>query len=275
MIWALLLILRSTQGDSERFVLFLVGTGLLLTLFVELFVLRGDIGRMNTVFKFYLQAWVMLAISSAYGLVWLIKHLRTRSDTQLIRIWTLITVLLFSCVAIYPIFASIEKIDDRIANNIPLTIDGMDYMKYSTYFDENTNMDLSEDYYAIQWIQDHVKGSPVIVEANTVEYRWGSRFSIYTGLPSVVGWNWHQRQQRAALPSEWVTDRVNEITNFYNTMDIDKALNFIEKYDVKYIIVGQLENALYPNGIDKFNEYNNIHWKEVFHIGETRVFEVK
>lgn len=275
MIWALLLILRSTQGDSERFVLFLVGTGLLLTLFVELFVLRGDIGRMNTVFKFYLQAWVMLALSSAYGLVWLIKQLRTRSDTQLIRIWTLITVFLFSCAAIYPIFASIEKIDDRIANNIPLTIDGMEYMKYSTYFDENTNMDLSEDYYAIQWIQDHVKGSPVIVEANTVEYRWGSRFSIYTGLPSVVGWNWHQRQQRAALPSEWVTDRVNKITNFYNTMDIDKALNFIEKYDVKYIIVGQLENALYPNGIDKFNEYNNIHWKEVFHIGETRVFEVK
>lgn len=275
MVWALLLILRKNQSDSERFVLFLVGTGLLLTLFVELFVLRGDIGRMNTVFKFYLQAWVMLALSSAFGVVWLVNHLRNRIDTPFIRIWTLGVVVLFSCAAIYPLFASIEKIDDRIDHDTPHTLDGMEYMKFSTYYDEDTNMDLSEDYHAIQWIQDHVEGSPVIVEANTVEYRWGSRYSIYTGLPSVVGWNWHQRQQRAALPSEWVTDRVDEVSGFYNTMDIQKALNFIKKYDVKYIIVGQLESALYPVGIDKFKKYNNIHWIEVFQVGSTRVYEVK
>jgi uncharacterized membrane protein len=89
-----------------------------------------------------------------------------------------------------------------------------------------------------------------------------------------VGWNWHQRQQRAALPSEWVTDRVDEVSGFYNTMDIEKAMKFIKKYDVKYIIVGQLESALYPIGIDKFKKYNNIHWIEVFQIGSTRVYEV-
>ena len=55
-------------------------------------------------------------------------------------------------------------------------------------------------------------GSPVIVEANTPEYRWGNRFTIYTGLPGVVGWNWHQRQQRAVVPSEWVTERIDEIS---------------------------------------------------------------
>ena len=49
MVWAGVLILRPGQSDARRFVLFLVGTALALTLMVELVVLVGDIGRMNTV----------------------------------------------------------------------------------------------------------------------------------------------------------------------------------------------------------------------------------
>ena len=75
---------------------------------------------------------------------------------------------------------------------------------------------MSQDYRAIQWMQRNVQGSPVIVEANTPEYRWGTRFTIYTGLPGVVGWNWHQRQQRAVTPDTWVFDRVDAIGAFYN-----------------------------------------------------------
>ena len=67
-VWALLLMLRPGQPDAKRLVLFLIGTGTVLTLAVEIIVLVGDIGRMNTVFKFYLQVWVMFAISAAAGL---------------------------------------------------------------------------------------------------------------------------------------------------------------------------------------------------------------
>jgi YYY domain-containing protein len=275
LVWAFLLILRSDQSDSERFVLFLTGTGLALTLFVELFVLRGDIGRMNTVFKFYLQAWVMLAISAGFGVIWLYDHFKTRRETPLTRFWILGIVVLFSCVAMYPIVASLEKVDDRIDHDTPVSLDGMEYMKYATYYDEGANLDLSEDYGGIQWMQDHVKGSPVIVEGNTVEYRWGSRYSVYTGLPSVIGWNWHQRQQRAALPSEWVTDRVNDVSNFYLTESRDEAQTFLDEYNVKYIIVGQLETALYPgNGLQKFKDLDQILWKEVYKDGFTVIYEV-
>ena len=72
MVWSAILILRPGQPDVKRLVLFFIGTALTLTLAVELVVLKGDIGRMNTVFKFYLQAWTLFSLSAAAGLIWLL-----------------------------------------------------------------------------------------------------------------------------------------------------------------------------------------------------------
>ena len=71
--WAGVLMLRPGRDDSHKLVLFMVGTALLITVMVELVVVKGDIGRMNTVFKFYLQVWTLLAVSSAAVLGWLIE----------------------------------------------------------------------------------------------------------------------------------------------------------------------------------------------------------
>jgi uncharacterized membrane protein len=78
--WAGILLLRrkqslTGQGLAKSMVLFLVGTGLALTLMVEIIVLTGDIGRMNTVFKFYLEVWVLFSVSAAAALGWLLEAL--------------------------------------------------------------------------------------------------------------------------------------------------------------------------------------------------------
>lgn len=274
-VWAFVLILRSSQTDFERLILFMTGTAFVLTLFVEVFVLRGDIARMNTVFKFYLQAWVFLALASAYGSVWLWRYLQTKKDNLGLQIWKYGLLFLFISTALYPLLAGTAKIDDRISSRAKLTLDGMQYMQSSFYVDEGQEMDLSQDYDAIRWMQDNVSGSPVIVEGNTVEYRWGSRFSVYTGLADVIGWNWHERQQRAVLPSEWITQRVDEVADFYMTFDIEKAEKFLDKYGVRYIIVGQLERALYPGvGLQKFDLENQNLWREVYRNKETLILEV-
>ncbi|MFC2054167.1 DUF2298 domain-containing protein [Chloroflexota bacterium] len=273
--WAGILILRPKMPDSKRFVLFLVGTGLILTLAVESIVVVGDIGRMNTVFKFYLQVWTLFAVSAAAALGWVLSALVNWSPGWR-RSWQVVLIVLLIGTALYPMMATMAKIKDRMAPTAPHTLDGSVYMKHARYRDSWGEMDLSQDYRAIRWLQENVSGSPVIVEANLrTLYRWGSRYSIYTGLPGVVGWEWHQQQQRTAVPGIWVSERITEINEFYNTKDLEAARSFLRKYDVQYIIVGQQERGHYPGlGLDKFEAAEGILWHEVYRDDETVIYKV-
>jgi YYY domain-containing protein len=274
--WAAALILRPNQPDGKRAVLFLVGSGLFLTLMVEVVVLRGDITRMNTVFKFYLQAWTMLSLAAAAGLVWLLPAVRSNWRAGWRSGWQITLVGLVFGSALFPLLAGTDKIRDRMAHQAPNTLDGMAYMAYSTYHDFGQPLDLSEDYRAIIWMQENVEGSPVIVEGHASEYRWGSRYTIYTGLPGVVGWNWHQRQQRGVVSTIWVTDRVQQVGEFYETVDPVVAQSFLQMFNVRYIIVGQYERAMYgPLGLIKFEEWNGRLWDEVYRDGATVIYRVK
>jgi YYY domain-containing protein len=273
--WALVLIFRPGQPDKKRLVLFITGTALVLTLFVELFVLTGDIGRMNTVFKFYYQAWTFFGLSAAAALIWLIPAVSTRWRTSVSTIWQVLIVLLFFGASLYPITAATDKIRDRMSPTPTNTLNGLEFMSTSHYGDQGVDLDLNQDYQAILWMQQNVIGSPVIVEANTVEYRWGNRYTIYTGLPGVLGWNWHQRQQRGFIDSNGIANRLNDIMNFYSTTDIRTALNFLDQYNVSFIILGQMERAYYPGeGLDKFGEFEGKYWKEVYKYQDTVIYLV-
>ncbi len=272
-VWAGLLILRPNMPDTKRFVLFLIGTSMLITIVVELVVVRGDIGRMNTVFKFYLQAWALLSVSAAAAFAWVLPEIRKWLPGWRNFFQIGVTFVLAGA-ALTTISSAVDKVSDRMAAGVPLTLDSITYMKYAQYADFGATMDLSHDYRAIRWMQDNVQGSPVIVEANTTEYKWGTRFTIYTGLPGVVGWNWHQRQQRTLTP-QLVEERIAEITSFYTTEDPQAARDFLKKYNVKYIIVGQLERLEYPApGINKFEQYNGQFWNSVYRDGDTVIYQV-
>ncbi len=181
-----------------------------------------------------------------------------------------------------------DKIRDRMTNGIPHSLDSMQYMKYAHYSDYGQDMDLSEDYRAIRWLQENVVGSPVIVEAAPAgrQYYWLGRISIYTGLPAVVGWEWHEIQQRV-LGAGAVIERGLEVDTFYETTDLALAKNFLSKYNVHYIIIGQMERAKYApgapmghvpagglDGLRKFDLYNNTLWHEVYRDGKTVIYEV-
>jgi len=259
--------------DVKRVVLFWIGTALVITIMVELVAVRGDVGRMNTIFKFYLQAWLLLAVSSGAAFVWIVQELYQWSPNWR-NFFQAGTALFLAGAFAFTLTATFDKVSDRMATGVPFTLDSITYMQYAQYADFGVTMDLVHDYKAIRWMQDHVQGSPVLVEANCPEYRWCTRFTIYTGLPGVVGWNWHERQQRTLTP-QLVEDRVNAIDTFYTTTDVQAALAFLKQYNVKYIIVGQLERAEYPGlGLDKFESQNGKLWHSIYRDGNTVIYQV-
>jgi YYY domain-containing protein len=281
-LWAgVLMLFRPGLSDMKRLVLFMTGTGLLLTMFVELFTIAGDVGRMNTIYKFGVQSWVLLAISAAASFGWLLVEVRKWLPGWRV-FWQVSAALLVIGASLFLLVAGVNKVRDRWILEAPHTLDSMEYMQYATYAEYGRTFSTAEDYRAIIWMQENIQGSPVIVETapTGVQYAWDSRFSIYTGLPTVVGWQWHEQQQRVYFQPQ-VIQRGLDVDSFYTTTDINAAVAFIQRYNVHYIVVGQLERGKYspddpiaPNGLLKFEQYNGMFWQETYRDGETVIYEV-
>ncbi len=259
--WIALLFFRPGQSLAMRFILVLIGLGLSLTLGVEALVLGGDIGRQNTVFKFYIQVWLLFSVSGGVAFACLVEA-SERFSRRLKALWLAPGLLLFALASLFPFTATRGRSLDRMAPELPLTLNGMDYMTLAKHWEYpqargiSIETDLSADYQLIRWLQENVQGSPVIMEGRQPggEYRWNGRVSIMTGLPSPLGWNWHQRQQRAIPPMhDWVFQRERNILQFYDSPDIDVAVDILNHFDVRYIISSGLEEAhAAPAGLEKF-----------------------
>lgn len=274
MIWSAVLLMRKKTDAVRRFVIFLIGTALFATLLVEVIHLSGDYGRMNTVFKFYNQVWVILSVCGAFAFTQVLDWLDFIPASGKSAFWRVVcTLWVFGC-ALYPLAATIDKVTDRMSDIAPHTLDGMKYMETSQYWQDGFLMDLSQDYDAIRWMQENIQGSPLIIEANATEYKFGSRFTMYTGLPGLIGWNYHQRQQRGPISSE-VWKRVEQVGEFYNTTDPNQTTDFLKKYSPKYIIVGQMERGMYTaEGIAKFDALNGELWRCIYDHQDTKIYEV-
>ena len=255
-------------------VLMLVGLAFALGLAIEFVTVQGDIQRMNTVFKFYLQAWVLLGIASAFALWRLGSAFLAARSSLWSAPWFIAFGVLMLASLIYPILATPVRVKDRF-EVLPPTRDGMAYMQTVQYNDAMGTLDLTYDWEAIRWIQDNVSGSPVILEGTTPLYRWGSRISIYTGLPTVVGWDWHQKQQRGVY--SWaVEERQRDVQLLYMTTDVSTALSLLKKYEVGYVYVGELERKYYPPpGLSKFQEMAGATLTVVYKNPEVTIYRVE
>lgn len=276
-LWIAVLFFRPGQAREMQFVLVLAGLALALTIVVEFFVLDGDIGRQNTVFKFYIQVWLLFAVAGGAAFAWLLRASDNWSN-GLRNVWYGVAALLFFVAALYPIMASRGRAVDRMAPNTPFTLDGMEYMKYANQYENDASIPLIDDYNMIRWLQENVEGTPVIIEAQSWrEYLWSGRVAIYTGMPGVLGWRFHQTQQRTFDPlPTLVNQRKANISAFYSTTSVEDVWRIIEFYDIEYIIVAGLERAYYPiEGLAKFERMvNDGLLEKVYQAGEAAVYRV-
>jgi YYY domain-containing protein len=259
-LFSFLLALRPALPEPRRIVLVLLAGALALTLLVEIVVLEGDIGRMNTVFKFYLQVWLMLSIVGATGAAWIWLAATRRWSRTTRRVWSAALALLVAAAALYPLLATPAKWQSRTSAEAPHTLDGMAFMETASYGDtaydgRPRTVYLATEQEALRWLQENVSGTPVIAEAHGGNpYRSiTNRVAMYTGLPAIVGWDWHQRQQRASVPDQLVWDRVADVNRLFGSAQTGEALQVLREYGVRYVYIGSLERAYYPaDGIDKF-----------------------
>ena len=125
------------------------------------------------------------------------------------------------------------------------------------------------EYAALLWLRENVEGQPVILEAPGDSYTDFNIISSYSGLPTVSGWFVHEWLWRgsASFPQE----RVGDINEIYTSSDLNITINLLDKYEVKYVIVGTLEMQKYPNiNEEKFNTLGT----QVFSFGATKIYQV-
>lgn len=245
--------LQAGKKWVDAFLLILVLWGALLALFPEYFYLRDMFGsRMNTVFKFYFQAWALLSIPAAYGIIRLFQAVRRKAAAGGGR-WAyaaiasgtvLITLLLGS---VYYPMAVWTKTNEATNPNEP-TLDASAYLW----------IDHPEDAAAIEWIRANIYDDGPFVEAVGHDYdAYAGRIATHTGIPSVLGWIGHEDQWRGTRAIH--DPRIHDIEELYRTMDWISAQEIIERYGIRYVYYGQLEEQTYgPRGLDKFRVHMNV-----------------
>ena len=246
--------LKNTSGIVP---LLLLSMGLAISIGVEFLHLAGDIGRMNTVFKLYLEVWLLFGLCTSYMGFIVIERLCTawgwgKRYHYLSGIWFGAAAVLIISSFIYPVLGTLDRINDRFGET-GITLDGVAYMGKAQHLEDDDKLDLRWDLEAIEWLQNNIYGSPVILEAHGAQYRWNGRVSAHTGLPTILGWPWHQIQQRNDYQDS-ILERVQDIALIYDLDDITATRKLLTKYQVSLIYVGELEKSYYSRaGLDKFD----------------------
>ena len=271
---------RSTTALQEsslrQLAAFLFGVGLVLTVAVEYLVVRNiDVGRTNTVFKVYLQVWLLWSLTAVAAVVFVYERLPLLPRAVRI-VWRTAFVALLAVAALYPILADRARVDDRFDTSVGATLDGAAFMRRAVLTDQGSSFPLVWDSDAISWMLEHVDGSPVVAEVNTYPtlYGWGNRYAMFTGNPSIVGWDYHQRQQRPTQ-SELVRARIRDVQTLYRTAKAELAYEILTRYGVSYVVVGPLERATFPQGTRKWQSGSGRRfWTRVYANPGVQIYRV-
>jgi uncharacterized membrane protein len=235
------------------FALLLISLGTLLILGPDFLYLRDNFGyRINTVFKFYYQAWILLSLAAAFAVAVMLHELRGLASI----LYTGLILIVIAMGLFYPVFSLPSKTDDfKLNNPDQRTLDGSAYLAGF----------LAEDYQAFAFMNTLEPG--VVAEAVGGQYSEYARVATFTGMPTVLGWPGHEGQWRDnALQGS----RQGDIQTLYTTPDWSIAQEILNRYNIRYVYVGPLERSTYPVNEEKFNLF----LKLVYQQGNVAIYEV-
>ncbi len=229
------------EASSREWILFLIIIGGLLILGPEFLYLRDQFGlRMNTIFKFYFAAWIVWSLAAAKilhaigqerNLGWL--------PLQVLAILPLLMGL------VYPVLSVWTK-TEQFQPHFGRTLEGAMHPSYMN----------PDDRSAIQWMNANLEDG-VIAEAVGGSYTYYTRISTHTGFPTVLGWPGHEGQWRGGYLEQG--SRQDDIRQLYQSTDWFLSKEILDRYDIDYVIIGDLERRTYPPVFEaKFDAYMDL-----------------
>ncbi|MGB4658553.1 MAG: DUF2298 domain-containing protein, partial [Mobilitalea sp.] len=176
----------------------------------------GDYKRANTMFKLTYQAFIMFGICFGYIFTRLLCYGKTKRQKWVAGIELLFFVLTV-CYIQNAVNAWYGNIFDRTGYE---TLD-------CTAFMETT---MPEDDKAIDWLNENVTGTPVVLEANGDSYTDYERVSVMTGLPTILGWRTHEWLWKS--DTDILDERAADIATIYTSQDITAVKELLKEYNV-------------------------------------------
>ncbi len=234
------------------FILFLMLMAAVLVMTPDFIYLRDQFGsRMNTVFKFYYQAWILWSVVAAFGTALLFAE-QVKWSGWLGRVLVLVVAGLG---LIYPVLSLPNK-TNNFAPYDGFNLDGSAFMQRY----------MPDDAAAIQVLKQLPLG--VVAEAVGGSYSEYARMATFSGQANVLGWPGHEGQWRGG--GEEMGNRQADMETLYSTSDWSQALAILEMYDVRYVVVGTVERYAYAVNEDKFAK----NLREIFRQGQVVLYEV-
>lgn len=230
------------QSSNTAFIRGLLFMAFAIVAGCELFYIKDFYGhpleRQNTIFKFYYQAWILLAIGIPALLYEMSQHSKRLS--RLVKVpWKIGLALLCGACCCYPLFATQEKTNHfqgAQQGGMPYipTLNGIAYIAYRH----------PDEYAALMWIQNHLDQDVVILEATGRPYSFFGRVATTTGRSTVLGWGNHEALWR---DQTWqsIMQRTQDIQAIYEALNKTLILDLLEQYQVEYVYVGALERENY------------------------------
>lgn len=261
--------MRLAKHPAESFALLVIALGCAVIFGTELIYIRDVFSsRMNTIFKFYYQIWLIWGTLAPFALWWSLA--RARGIGRVIAFATTALFGLFLAGAL--VYPAINL--QRLGQGQLAGLDGRTPREQSP-----------AGLASIEWLRRNAAPGSVVLEAARVEdlaaQRCGGSYNgegyagvaAATGLPTVLGWVGHQSQWRGGDPEAQAEfgPRCVAVDTIYATPDPAAARELLERYDVDYVYIGGLERGLYaPESLAKFDAIG----QRVFEQDEVTIYRL-
>lgn len=251
-----LYVARHGAADGRLLALVLLSVVLYLWYGVELLFVHDLFGnRMNTVFKTYYQVWILLSVVGGVGIYYWLSRRSSWSGwrSSLSGVAGVVGAVLIVVALYYP-FASAAT---KAGGGPGPTLDGLAHVG-------------TDERAAIEWLAQNAPAGAVIVEAVGGGYTEFGRIASSTGIPTVFNWPGHERQWRGAGFD--FGSREADVERIYVTEEVDEARRLLDKYDVRYVFLGERERNKYPLLMtEKFDSLG----RRTFESGVVVIYDVR